>query len=82
MKVSPPVKSDVAVGPSSRSFDTASDHGTSLLRLSYCPILQAARPARDLSSLQQRLSAAEADVEGLRAALEAAQERHSQQLNK
>jgi hypothetical protein len=52
------------------------------LRLSYCLILQAARPARELSSLQQRLSAAEADVEGLRAALEAAQERHSQQLNK
>jgi hypothetical protein len=44
--------------------------------------LQAARPAREVSALQQRLSAAVAEAQGLREALDAAQERHSQQVTK
>jgi hypothetical protein len=44
--------------------------------------MQATRPARELAALQQRLEAAEAEAQGLRGALEAAQERHSQQLAK
>lgn len=55
-----------------------------LVPLSAClPVcLQGARPARELSALQQRLSGAEAEAAGLRAALDAAQQRHSQQLAK
>lgn len=44
--------------------------------------LQGARPARELSALQQRLAAAEAEAQGLKAALDAAQDRHAQQLAK
>jgi hypothetical protein len=44
--------------------------------------LQATRPARELAVLQQRLDAAEAEAQGLRGALQEAQERHSQQLAK
>jgi len=47
-----------------------------------CVLLQAARPAREVSVLQQRVSAAEAEAQGLREALEAAQERHTQHLAK
>lgn len=45
-------------------------------------MLQAARPAREVSVLQQRVSAAEAEAVGLREALEATQERHTQHLAK
>lgn len=44
--------------------------------------LQASRPARELAALQQRVDAAESETVGLRAALQEAQERHSQLLAK
>jgi hypothetical protein len=51
------------------------------MSLCVCPlVLQAARPARELGRLQQRVAAAEADAEGLRSALEEAHTRHAQLL--
>jgi hypothetical protein len=42
---------------------------------------QAASPAHELGQLQQQLQAAQAEAEGLRSALEEAQQRHAQHLS-